>query len=94
MNPDICPSALDEDGTLDRSNGEDWGKHKWEDEECMECGSTREPAFKCPLCEEGNVYEVEGVNTHIWVCYACPFVALEFVHDIDARNLMSYLKAS
>ncbi len=36
MNPDICPSALEEDGTLDRSKWD--GKHIYEGGVCSECG--------------------------------------------------------
>lgn len=56
MNPAICPSALEEDGTLDRSKGEEWGKHRWDDSTdphtCAECGATREQV-PC-ICECGN----------------------------------------
>lgn len=61
MNPDICPSALDENGMLDRSLGEEWGKHKWYEttnfegeqiEECAECGAIQEQT-KC-ICSCGN----------------------------------------
>lgn len=46
MNPDICPSALEEDGLLDRSKGEGWGNHKWDTDHnpptCSECGTTKD----------------------------------------------------
>lgn len=41
MNPNICPSALEEDGTLDRTKWD--GAHKWDATatpvECAECGT-------------------------------------------------------
>lgn len=49
MNPTICPSALEEDGTLDRNKGNwiaQWGKHIWDDtttpHTCAECGTERD----------------------------------------------------
>jgi hypothetical protein len=40
LNPMIFGSALEEDGTLDRSK---WnGAHKWNEGECAECGTTRD----------------------------------------------------
>ena len=61
MNPDICPSALEEDGTLDRSKWD--GKHVWSEytdancnelmQECSECGTTRTQDMKC-ICQCGN----------------------------------------
>lgn len=54
MNPDICPSALEEDGTLDRTKWD--GAHKWDEmtipNECAECGALREPELniRCNNC--------------------------------------------
>ena len=103
MNPDICSSALEEDGTLDRSKWD--GAHKWDDEitynkhgeaewVCNECGATKAPPFKCPLCSSDEVKYVEHNGTHLYVCIPCPFMGVEFVQDIDAENLLDYVKRS
>lgn len=46
MDPTICPSALEEDGTLDRSKWD--GKHVWDETTtpitCSECGSSFDPS--------------------------------------------------
>lgn len=66
MNPEICPSALEEDGTLDRSNGEDWGKHKWDETTnpitCSECGTTK------TITTEG--VHIEAVKCDVRDCLA------------------------
>lgn len=100
MNPDICPSALEEDGTLDRSKWD--GAHKWSEDvtynqqgeaqyECNECGTTKPIPFKCPLCGSDEVRHVEQGSTHIYVCQPCPFIAFEFVHLDDLDKLTEYL---
>lgn len=44
MNPAICSSALEEDGTLDRSKWD--GAHRWDDSTtpitCAECGTEKD----------------------------------------------------
>lgn len=44
MNPAICPSALEEDGTLDRTKWD--GAHRWDESTtpntCAECGTVRD----------------------------------------------------
>lgn len=43
MNPEICPSSLDKDGNLDRTNGPEWGQHKYDDDGiCSECGAIQD----------------------------------------------------
>lgn len=49
MNPDICPSALEENGTLNRSNGDEWGKHKWYESGTCE-GEDARPEYTCAEC--------------------------------------------
>lgn len=43
LNPAICPSVLEEDGTLDRSKWD--GAHRWDTttvpESCAECGAIK-----------------------------------------------------
>lgn len=58
MNPNICPSALEEDGTLDRSKWD--GAHKWDEEtgECNECGT--QGVHPKHICECGNEHEDES----------------------------------
>jgi hypothetical protein len=99
-NPDVCQSSLNEhDEPVDPTNT----AHVWSDEAeqdrygdwhftCEECGDKKPPAFQCPLCSTHNVKHYEHNGTHIYGCYSCPFVAVEFVHDVDARNLLDYLK--
>lgn len=41
LDPTVCPSALEEDGTLDRTKWD--GAHKWDGDTCAECGTTRDP---------------------------------------------------
>ena len=58
MNPKICPSALEEDGTLDRSKWD--GKHKWDDSQdlitCAECGTEYDQELhgEKHICSCGN----------------------------------------
>lgn len=53
MNPAICSSALQEDGTLDPemigqtdAYGTPWGQHRWDDSTdpvtCAECGTEKD----------------------------------------------------
>lgn len=51
MDPDVCPSSLNEDG-VPATEGET--AHKWEgsETECRECGAPR-PEVAC-VCECGN----------------------------------------
>lgn len=58
MNPKICPSALEEDGTLDRSKWD--GAHKWDDSTdpitCAECGTEYDEELhgEKHICSCGN----------------------------------------
>lgn len=92
MNPDICTSALEEDGTLDRTKWD--GAHKWyRGGKCEECGHTRKPAFLCPLCDDGGVYHYKINGTDIYACdETCPFIALEYYRDENIEALQEYLK--
>lgn len=74
MNPDICSSALEEDGTLDRSNGPEWGKHKFdEDGVCDECGLTKEDSISaCPSCNtEQKSNDIEYLGDQKYQCPNC-----------------------
>lgn len=60
MNPDICPAALEEDGTLDRTNGPEWGKHRWSEQPCPGegCHGTTKTCDECGQirdCDNGTV---------------------------------------
>lgn len=92
MNPDICPSALEEDGTLDRTKWD--GAHKWDTttdpHTCAECGTARDVAFRCPLCT-ASVYHTDQNGTHIYSCNECPFLALEWYTNNDTTALISHL---
>lgn len=47
--------------------------------------------FICPLCGSDEVRH-EMVNaTPIWICDPCPFIGFEFVHSIDAKNVLDRL---
>lgn len=65
MNPNICSSALDENGNNAFANDEGEGGHKWDEEtgECNECGAQGVPVKH--ICECGNEHELTGEWTAV-----------------------------
>lgn len=51
-----------------------------------------EIAYSCPVCHEGEVEAKEWLGTKLYVCDACPFLALERWKEGDVANLQDYLR--
>jgi hypothetical protein len=52
----------------------------------------KETAYKCPLCLEGRVKHTQWLSTHLYICDACPYLAMEYSTSKNAEELMDYLK--
>lgn len=66
---------------------------KWTLEELLDYGQwgIKEVAYKCPLCEAGDVEYRQWLSTHVYVCDECPYVAFEYSGDKEIKELTDYL---
>lgn len=52
----------------------------------------KKSAYKCPLCKEGDIEHKQWMSTHLYICDACPYLAMEWHKDQNTLELIDYLK--